>query len=200
MLSLTAPVETPFHGVPAGAKLAALSAATVGLFAVDSPAALGLALAGTGALYAVCGTQVVGAGMRALRPLGLFVAVVLLWHGWTGTLAQGVAVSLRMVTAVALANLVTMTTRLEDMTDVAAWLLRPLRLIGLSPRVLSFAIALVIRFTPVLLAHGQRLHEAWRARSPRRPKWHIVLPLTLLALDDAEHVSEALRARGGLDR
>ena len=41
------------------------------------------------------------------------------------------------------------------------------------------------------------LRESWRARSPRRPGWRILLPATLAALDDADHVAEALRARGG---
>ena len=32
----------------------------------------------------------------------------------------------------------------------------------------------------------------------RRAGWRIVAPLALMALDDAEHVAEALRARGGV--
>lgn len=198
MLSLTSPVETRYHRIPAGAKLAALSAATFGLFLTDDPLAMSAALAGTVALYALAGPRFVTGGFRALRPLWVFIAVVLLWHGWAGEMMQGVVISLRMGIAVGLANLVTMTTRLEDMTDVVTWLARPLRLIGLTPHTLAFAIALVIRFTPVLLDKGRQLNDAWRARSPRRATWQIVLPLTLLAIDDAEHVAEALRARGGL--
>lgn len=199
MLSLTSPVETRFHRIPAGAKLAALSAATVALFAIDEPRAMGAALAVTAGLYALGGRPFVTAGLRALRPLWIFVAVVLVWHGWAGEPWQGVIIALCMGVAVALANLVTMTTRLEDMTDVVTWLASPLRPLGLSPRVLGFAIALVVRFTPVLLDKGRALGYAWRARSPRRASWRIVLPLTLVAMDDAEHVAEALRARGGLD-
>lgn len=200
MLSLTSPVETRFHRVPAAAKLAALSAATFGLFLTDDPRVMIAALAGTGALYASGGRLFIAGGLRALRPLAFFVAVVLLWHGWAGEPMQGLVISLRMGVAVGLANLVTMTTRLEDMTDVVIWLARPLRRLGLSPEVLGFAIALVIRFTPVLLDKGRKLAEAWRARSPRRANWRIALPLALLAIDDAEQVAEALRARGGLDR
>ena len=46
---------------------------------------------------------------------------------------------------------------------------------------------------------GSLLSEAWRARSPRRTGWQIVMPLAALAIDDAEHVAEALRARGGVE-
>ena len=56
----------------------------------------------------------------------------------------------------------------------------------------------MIRFTPALIGKARQLALAWRARSPRRPGWRVVLPLTLGALDDADRVAEALRARGGL--
>ena len=66
MISLTSPVETWAHRVPAGVKLAALSLATVGLFAVQDPWPLALALAawlvqrGTGAAANVAGWSFVG--------------------------------------------------------------------------------------------------------------------------------------------
>ena len=44
MISLTSPIETWAHRVPAGAKLAALSVATVGLFLLDDPISLGVAV------------------------------------------------------------------------------------------------------------------------------------------------------------
>ena len=104
---------------------------------------------------------------------------------------------LRLLSALALANLVTMTTRLSDMIDVVRLLTRPLAKLGLNPAALDMAIALVIRLTPVLAQKGRNLTQAWRARSPRKPSWRILLPFTVLALDDADHVAEALRARGG---
>jgi biotin transport system permease protein len=109
-----------------------------------------------------------------------------------------VAIVLRMLTAVALANFVTMTTRLSDMIAVLEWLLRPLaRLI--PPARLALAIALTIRFIPVMLLRAEALALAWRARSPRPARWRILPALTLSALDDAARVAEALRARGGVD-
>jgi len=110
----------------------------------------------------------------------------------------GLVIVLRMITAVGLANLVTMTTKLSDMMAVVRWLAAPLRRFGVRTRSLELAVALVVRFTPVLAAKGQMLSFAWRARSRKRAGWRIVMPFTVLAIDDAEHVAEALRARGGL--
>lgn len=198
MLTLTSPIETPLHRLPAGVKLAVLCATTVLLFALASPQALAAALAAVAALYLANGRAFARQGLRLLRPLWLFVAVVALWHLWTGALAEGAAILLRMTTAVAAANLVTLTTRLSDLMAVLERLTAPLTRLGLSPRTLALAVALVIRFVPVLIDRQARLAEAWSARSPRRPGWRLLVPATLGTLDDADRVAEALRARGGI--
>ncbi len=196
MLTLTSPVETALHRWPAGVKLAALSVASVGVVAYQMliwPAAVAVA-----AVYLLQGRDFARHGLAMLRPLWMIVVILALWHLWTGAWAAGALILARLVTLVALANLVTMTTRLDDMLNLLERLASPLARIGLPPRTLALAIALVIRFTPVLLAKANMLHLAWRARSARRPNARIVLPLVLMALDDADHVAEALRARGGL--
>jgi biotin transport system permease protein len=55
----------------------------------------------------------------------------------------------------------------------------------------------MMRFVPVMLQRHGQIVEGFRARSPRRPGWRILMPVLLAALDDAERVAEALRARGG---
>lgn len=196
MLTLTSPVETWAHRLPSGAKLAALAGATTGLFLLGSPWVLGGAVIATGALYLSGGLTFAWAGLRQLWPLWPFVVIVGLWHLWTADIAGGLAILLRMVTAVALANFVTMTTRLSDMLAVFERLARPLAPI-LPPRRLALAFALVIRFIPVMLDRMALIRQSWAARSPRRPRWRVMVPATLAALDDADRVAEALRARGG---
>jgi biotin transport system permease protein len=198
MISLTSPVETRAHGWPAGAKLAALCAATLVLFAVENLAWQIAFCAGMLLLYALPGRTFLRVGLGRLRMLWPFVALIVLWHLLTDDAVAGLVIALRMVTAVGLANLVTMTTKLSDMMAVVRWLAAPLRRFGVKTRSLELAVALVVRFTPVLAAKGQMLSLAWRARSRRRPGWRIVMPFTVLAIDDAEQVAEALRARGGL--
>ena len=198
MISLTSPVETRAHGWPAGAKLAALCGATMILFAVQSLAFHVLACAGMLALYAAPGRVFLRAGLRRLRVLWPFLAIIALWHILTATPTLGAVIALRLLTAVGLANLVTMTTRLSDMIAVVRWLATPLRRFGVNTRALEIGIALVIRFTPALAGKGAQLTQSWRARSKRRLGWRIILPFAVLAIDDADHVAEALKARGGL--
>jgi biotin transport system permease protein len=196
MLTLTSPVETWAHPLPAGLKLGAVAVVTTGIFVLSDPRALALAGAAVVALHLSAGAVFARAGLRLLRPLWPFVVIVGLWHLWTSDPLGGVAILFRMVTAVALANFATMTTRLSDMLAVFEWLARPLAPF-LPPRRLALAFALVIRFIPVMLDRMGQIDASWRARSSRRPRWRVLVPATLAALDDADRVAEALRARGG---
>lgn len=198
MISLTSPVETWAHRIPAGAKLLALSGLTLGLFLTDRPEVLATSLLAIAALYRSAGTVFLRQGAGHLRMLWPFLLLIAVWHGLTGQIQAGLAIAFRLLAALALANFVTMTTRLTDMIAVLTMLLAPLRRIGLSTRAVELAIAMVLRFTPMLVENGNRLAMSWRARSRRRPNWRIVMPMAALALDDADHVAEALRARGGI--
>lgn len=196
MLTLTSPVETALHRLPAAGKLAVLAAFTVALFAMGNLWALLVVFAAVAGLYLAQGRSFALHGLRMLRPVWPFVVVVAVWHLWLAEPGAGAAVILRMVAAICAANLVTMTTRLSDMIAVLERLARPLAPL-IPPRRLALAIALVIRFVPVLSDRLSLLAQAFRARSPHRPGWRLLAPAALAALDDADHVADALRARGG---
>ena len=197
MISLTSPVETRAHRWPAAVKLALLCAATVVLFMRGDVGFHLAALAGTILLYLLPGRRFAVAGLRPLLRLWPFVVLVGVWHLLIGAPLAGAVIVLRLLTAVALANLVTMTTTLSQMIAVVMALTAPLARVGVNTRALALGIALVVRFTPTLADKGTALTLAWRARSVRPPGWRIVMPFTVLAIDDAEQVAEALRARGG---
>lgn len=200
MISLTSPVRTRAHGWPAGLKLGLLVAATVVLAAADGLAFHAGAALFCLALYALPGRVFLIGGLKRLSILWPFAAVVLAWHFVTRDFEAGLVVTLRMLSAVGLANLVTMTTRLSDIMGVVRWLGTPLARLGVNMAALEIGIGLVIRMVPVLREKADNLTGSWRARSQRRPRWRVVLPLAVLALEDADRVSEALKARGGLSQ
>lgn len=198
MISLTSPIETRAHRWPAGIKLGLLCIATMVLFSVQSLPWHVVFCGTTLVFYALPGRRFLISGLRRLSVLWPFVLLIVVWHLALSDLAAGVLIVLRMLAAVALANLVTMTTRLSEMMGVVRWLTAPLRIFGVKTERIELAIALVVRFTPVLAAKGQILAMAWRARAVRPVGWRIITPFAVLAIDDAEHVAEALRARGGV--
>lgn len=198
MLTLTAPQTTIFHKIPAAKKLLLLCAVSTALFQIGSLPILACLTCAIMALYLSQGWSFAKFGARMLWPLWPFVVIIAIYHGITNDIVAGSEIIMRMLIAVALANLVTMTTPLNDMIEVLMDLLGPLQWIGLSRKPVALTIALFIRFIPTLIERGITMHAALRARSAGKSGWRIVVPLTLSVLNDAEHVANALRARGGV--
>lgn len=186
------------HCLPAWVKLVCLAAMSMLLFPVTDLTLLAGALAGTLSIYASLGRSALAA-LTALRPVFFLLVCLLLFHVVLGSLATGLVMLLRLVCLVLLASIVSLTTRLDDMIDALAPVLRPAELVGLSRRRLALAIALVLRFAPQLAGAGRQLGEAYRARTGRRGGLRLVAPLALQALNTADHVAEAIAARGGVD-
>ncbi|MBL4917733.1 energy-coupling factor transporter transmembrane component T [Szabonella alba] len=197
MLTLTSHHKTALHALPAGPKLAALALITAGMLALPTAASVWALAVLVALVHLALGRGFARQAARALLPLWPFLLILLIWHFWTDAPERGALVAGRMLTAVALANLVTMTTRLDAMIALVERITQPVAR-WLPPRRLALAIALVIRFTPVLMDKAVILGQAWRARSARRRNPRLVLPLVLAAIDDAEQVAEAIRARGGV--
>ncbi len=196
MLTLTSPVRTWAHGVPAWVKLGALCVWTLALMQME-----GLRLAAAAAM--VVGVAASGGWgffrhwVAMLRPLWPFGVLVVGWQIWLGDPWAAWPILARLGAAVGLANAVTMTTELADILALLTRLARPLARFGLKPQVLALSVALVIRFVPVMLLRYAQIAMAFNARSPRRAGWRILMPVLLATLDDADRVAEALRARGG---
>ena len=199
MLALTSDIPTWAHRLPAGGKLLALALASLALYSAPAPLwvlAVGAVLAL--GLYLSCGWTFARKGAQSLRGILFLALLIFAWMGWTRGGETGVLHAGRLVVAVALANFVTLTTRLDAMSDV---FMRLFGLVGLPlviRRRIALALALAIRFVPVLSARAGRLHMAWRARSAKRAGIALIMPMVVSAIDEAEQVAEALRARGGV--
>lgn len=198
MLALTLEARSWLHAVPAGVKMAALALVVVLVLPVTEPAIIAALVAATAAIYATLGPVAIRQGWRLLRPLWLILAIIMAWHLALGEARLGLVICLRILALVALANLVTLTTRLDDMMAVLEWLMTPLARAGLRTDRLALVVALALRAIPALRLKAGHLREAWRARATRRPGFQTAVPLVLIALDDATQVADALRARGGL--
>lgn len=196
MLTLIYPSESWLHRVPAGPKLAALPLLSVALLAFDSvavSAGAGLAVA---ALALSCGRGFALRALASLRPVAIFVVLVLAWGWIDGTPENGLRIALRLLTLVGAALLVTMSTRFDAMMEAVARPLRRLKIVDAAR--LAFVAMLVLRFVPAMIARLGALQDSWRARSSRRAGWRLVMPFMIGALDDADHVTDAIRARGGM--
>ncbi|MTH98828.1 energy-coupling factor transporter transmembrane protein EcfT [Roseibium sp. RKSG952] len=196
MISVYLQRETWAHRLPARLKLVTLAVVSVFLFPQESPLLLGGSVAATLGLYGSLGRD----GLRQillLKPLLFFFAIILGLHGLSGTWEAGFVVLMRLAAMVLLANFVSVTTRMDDMMDAVQPLFRPLSWFGGSPRTPALAVALVLRFAPVLMSVYASLADSFRARGGRRGHWRLIAPFALQSLRMSENVAEALTARGG---
>ena len=198
MLSLTVPGKSWLHRMPVAYKLGFLFFITLFFVPVADWRPALAALLGVGLLYLSVSRRFARVGLSRIRPLFWLVAIIIVYHLVTARALEGLGIGLKILALVGLANLVTMTSLLDDMMGVANWLARPFHRLGLPPKALGLSMGLVVRFTPVFLQKGQLLRDAWRARSPKRPSPRLMVPLALGALDDADRVADAIKARGGL--
>src|SRR5690606_23729816 len=136
------------------------------------------------------------AGWAQVRPVRWFAAALFAIQFVLSGPVTAVMVSSRVVLAVALAGLVTLTTRTSDMMAVLERGLRPARRLGLDPFRMSLLLSLTIRSVPVIADIANRVREAPRARGVEWRVRAIAVPLVVGAPRHADALCEALSARG----
>jgi biotin transport system permease protein len=188
------PGDSPVHRCPPGRKILLLVGAGSVLFAwprLDlALAALGLA----GLLYGMAGIPA-RLVLDQLRPLAWILAVLVLVQvaldGWLA----GLLVAARLAALVLLAGLVTLTTRSADLIEALQRGLAWLRFVGVNPAKVGLAIALTLRFIPVLAAIAAEVREAQRARGLERSLVALTVPVVVRMLKMSDDIAAAIDAR-----
>ncbi|OPG11494.1 energy-coupling factor transporter transmembrane protein EcfT [Microbispora sp. GKU 823] len=183
------------HRLPAGAKLAGLAVSCTALLLLRSPAALTGAAAAVVLLYAVSGVGLAAAWAQ-VRPVRWFAVALFGVQLVFADLPTAASSTLRVVLAVALAGLVTLTTRTSALMACLERCLAPARFAGLDPFRLSLLLSLTLRSVPVIADLVTRVREAQRARGVERSPRAFAVPLVVGALRHADALGEALAARG----
>lgn len=196
MLGVYRPGRSLLHRLPAGLKLLALGA-LIALMSVlvDSPAGLGVATVGVAAVFAAARMHPKEI-VALLRPVLWVVLVIfgfqLLFTDWRRALVVcGV-----LLLSVALAGVVTATTRTTDMLAALTRVLRPLARVGVPVEQIALALALTIRAIPLMVDTVRQVEEARRARGLRFSPRIVIAPVVVAALRTADGFAEALAARG----
>jgi biotin transport system permease protein len=187
--------HTWLHRVPAGVKLAALALLSAFLLPVNDWRMLAGALALIVLVYAGFG-RAGAARLKLLRPLLPLLLIVGGVQAVTGGWQAGAVVTLRLLALLLLADLVSMSTPMSALMQALTPALRVLRPLGVQPRKVALAVALVLRFVPVLLMRWREREEAWKARTRRRIPPRLVAAFVADILQLADRVAEALDARG----
>jgi len=187
--------DTVLHRIPVYIKLLALAGVGLTLPFIQAiwPLVIGLAL--VLATYCACGRE----ALRRLKFLRMFLLVLItiaVIQAMTTSWLAGAISVIRLLIMILMADLVTLSSTMQAMMDALQPVLKPFRYIGLNPRKLALAVALVMRFIPFLLAIWRERDEAYRARTGRKANWRLIAPFLAETLRLADKVAETLDARG----
>ena len=194
MIGIFHPGTSLVHRMPALAKLALLAVVVTALTLLHSLVALGVASALVVALFALARIPARLAWQQVtpiLWVLAFTVPVQWIFAGWEAAATMGV----RLVLAVALAAVYTLTTPVSATLDAMQVLLRPFRR-WVDPDRIGLALALAIRCVPLLADLVREVLEARKARGAEGSPTAFAVPVIVRALRTADHLGEALMARG----
>ena len=199
MFTKTSKYSTKLDGVSVQKKIV-LSCFTVAiLFFIKNPLVMFFIFLVLLLIYFLAGgLKFLGLGLYHLKITIPFVIILAIWHLYLGNLDNGVSLIFRLISAFLIANLFLLTSKIHDIILAIQKYSFYLKIFRINPHALSITLGLFIRSIPILNQRAKDLMLAQSARSTKRSFWRISVPLALSILDDADHVSEALRARGGI--
>lgn len=190
------PGTSLLHRAPAGVTLVAVAVAIVSMTLwVRQPWQLLPCAVVVVAAYTLARIPVRLAAVQ-LRPLVWMLAVIavfqVIFAGWE----RAVVICGSLLLAVALAALVTLTTRTTEMLDAIVAAAGPLRHVGVDPDRVGLVLIMTIRCIPLLGTIVERVTAARKARGLGFSLRALAVPVVIAALLTAEKMGEALAARG----
>jgi biotin transport system permease protein len=194
VIGVYVPGSSPLHRMGAGVKLVLLAASVIVVAMLPEWWMAAIALGVAVALFAVAGIPW-RVAVRQLVPVLWILAIAAplnaVFSGWESALAM----SMRVSAFVALAAVVTLTTRVSAMLDAMQRALRPLGDRVDADRI-GLVLAMTVRAVPLMVEIVRAVLEARRARGAEGSIRAIAVPVVVRALQTADGMGEALIARG----
>lgn len=198
MLGLYYPGSSVLHRLPAGGKLAGMLVVVVAVVLLRQWWQLASAAVAVTALYAIAGIPA-HVAWDQLRPLRYLIPILALLQLWLAGWPTAVRVCGTILLAVAIAALVTLTTRVSAMLDALIRALRPLKAVGVDAERIALLLAVTIRCIPLVAGIVTTVTEARKARGLGFSVVALGAPVVIRSLRAADALGEALIARGADD-
>ncbi len=179
IVGLHHPGNSPLHRAPAGVKLLAVALAIVALTLwIRQPwQVLPCAIVVAG-VYALARIPV-RLAVTQLRPLLWMLTLIAVFQVIVAGWERAVVICGSLLLAIALALLVTLTTRMTDMLDAIVAGVRPLRRVGVDSDRVGLVLVMTIRCIPLLGSMVARVTEARKARGLSFSVRALVVPVVV---------------------
>ncbi|MBV6761339.1 MULTISPECIES: energy-coupling factor transporter transmembrane component T family protein [Rhodococcus] len=196
MIGLYRPGDSLLHRMPAGLKLLLLILSIIAATVfVRTPLEVGVVVVLVGLLFVVAAIPW-RVAVAQLRPVVWMLLIIAVFQVLITSPSRAVVVCGVLLISVALAALVTLTTRVTDMLDTVSRALGPLRRVGVDPDRIGLLLALAIRCIPLLTGIVQEVAQARKARGLQWSMTALATPVLVRALRTADAMGDALVARG----
>ncbi|HEU4543787.1 MAG TPA: energy-coupling factor transporter transmembrane component T [Jiangellaceae bacterium] len=180
-------------GAPASVKLGGFAVLATGVLMLPSAPAVGLAGVGLMGLYASAGLRPVVVWTQ-LRPLRWVLLVLFGFQAVSRGWEVAVVVTGKLAITVALAGLLTLTTRASELLETLERVMR--RVPGVNADRAALVLTLAIRAIPVVAGLAAEIRDAQRARGGGLDVRAYGVPLVVRSLRYSDGLGEALVARG----
>lgn len=197
-LGLYHPGSSVLHRISAGWKLAGMLVAIVAVVLLRPWWPLAIAAAAVALCYGAARIPP-RIAWEQLRPLKYLIPILAALQLWLADWQTAVTVCGTIVLAVAIAALVTLTTRVSEMLDALLPMLQPLRRLGVDPDRIALLLAVTIRCIPLIAGIVATVTEARKARGLGFSVVALGAPVVIRSLRAADALGEALAARGADD-
>lgn len=188
--------KSPVHRLPTAPKLIIVIAFLLltGIL-VDTWLGGALALAIVTLAYAVAKVPPMVA-FRQLRGAVIILALLSLLLWWRAGGEQALTTFLALLAAIAVAILLTLTTRVSDIMDTLTTAMQPFARFGLPVDAIALALSLTLRMIPLQVMAATEVLEARKARGTTGSILAFGVPVVIRAINRSKAMGDSLIARG----
>ncbi|MCU1542793.1 MAG: cobalt transporter permease [Microbacteriaceae bacterium] len=196
MISIYRPGTSSLHRLSAGPKILFFAILTLimGLSLTSLPM-LAIALVVVVGLYVLAGFGLTGFARQALALRWVLLAMLIPQLVFLPIETAAINSS-RVLLVILACTLLSMTTRVPALLEACERGLTPLWRFGVDPRRIGLVLALTLTTIPTIVRFGMDIRDAQRARGITPWPHTFVVPLLVASLRHADHLAEALVARG----
>lgn len=201
-LGVYSPGNTVVHRAPAGIKLLVLTVfilSTAIFVSTWQWAAVSVSMVVLTAAVARIPARLFVRQLSGALPLLIFIALML-W--WRTDGEQALTMFLVLLSAIAAAILLTLTTRVSVLMETFERILAPTARIGVPVDQVALAMTLTIRLIPLQVQAVNEVLDARRARGSRSTSVSLTafgVPIVVRTILRSRAIADALRARGAAD-